>query len=165
MSNSTPWTVACQAPLSMRFPRQDHWSALPFPSPGDLPDPGINPASPALQVDSLPLSHWGNPLSMPESVFSHPILFSVGSLSLPSNELKETGTLPSPLFFSPRPPGSSKQTIQSSAWVLGLILSSSLWLHLTVSFGWALPPDYSWSLESPFPFPLCGLASGLAPAV
>ena len=40
----TPWTTACQAPLSMGFPRQDYWSGLPFPSPGDLPDPGIEPA-------------------------------------------------------------------------------------------------------------------------
>ena len=44
----TPWTVAHQAPLSMRFPRQEYWSGLPFPFPGDLPHPGIEPASPAL---------------------------------------------------------------------------------------------------------------------
>ena len=43
-----PWTVARQAPLSMGFPRQEYWSGLSFPSPGDLPDPGIKPASPAL---------------------------------------------------------------------------------------------------------------------
>ena len=42
---ATPWTVACQAPLSMGFSRQEYWSGLPFPSPGDLPDPGIKPAS------------------------------------------------------------------------------------------------------------------------
>ena len=45
---ATPWTVACQAPLSMGFSRQEYWSGLPFPSPGDLPDPGIEPGSPAL---------------------------------------------------------------------------------------------------------------------
>ena len=45
---ATPWTVAHQAPLSMGFSRQEHWSGLPFPSPGDLPDPGIKPRSPAL---------------------------------------------------------------------------------------------------------------------
>ena len=50
----TPWTVACQAPLSMGFSRQEYWSGLPFPSPGDLPDPGIEPGSPMLQADSLP---------------------------------------------------------------------------------------------------------------
>ena len=50
----TPWTVACQSPLSMGFSRQEHWSVLPFPSPGDLSDPGIEPRSPALQADSSP---------------------------------------------------------------------------------------------------------------
>ena len=45
---ATPWTVACQAPLSLGFPRQEYWSGLPFPSPGDLPCPGIKPASPSL---------------------------------------------------------------------------------------------------------------------
>ena len=43
---ATPWTVACQAPLFMGFFRQEYWSGLPFPPPGDLPDPGIEPASP-----------------------------------------------------------------------------------------------------------------------
>ena len=56
-----PWTVAHQARLSMGFLRQAHWTGLPFPSPGDLPDPGIKPTSPALQTDSLPLSHQGSP--------------------------------------------------------------------------------------------------------
>ena len=45
----TPWTIAHQAPRSMGFSRQEYWSALPFPSPGDLPDPGIEPGSPALR--------------------------------------------------------------------------------------------------------------------
>ena len=58
----TPWTVACQAPLSMGFSRQKYWSGLPFPPPGDLPDPVIEPASPALRADSLPLSYLGSPL-------------------------------------------------------------------------------------------------------
>ena len=59
-----PETVAHQAPLPMEFSRQEHWSGLSFPSPGDLPDSGIEPVSPissALQVDSLPLSHLGSP--------------------------------------------------------------------------------------------------------
>ena len=51
---ATPWTGACQAPLSMGFSRQEYWSGVPFPSPGDLPNPGIELGSPALQVDSLP---------------------------------------------------------------------------------------------------------------
>ena len=54
-SFATLWTVAHQAPPSMGFSRQEYWSGLPFPSPGDLPDPGIKPAFPALQADSLPL--------------------------------------------------------------------------------------------------------------
>ena len=49
-----PWTVVYQAPLSMEFSRQEYWSGLPFPSPGELPDPGIKPRSPALQADALP---------------------------------------------------------------------------------------------------------------
>ena len=49
----TSWTVAHQAPLSMGFSRQEYWSGLPFPSTGDLPDPGIEPRSPTLQADSL----------------------------------------------------------------------------------------------------------------
>ena len=60
----TPWTIAHQAPLSMKFPRQEYWSGLSCPFPGDLPDPGIEPqsfASPALQADSLPLYHLGKP--------------------------------------------------------------------------------------------------------
>ena len=52
---ATPWTVAYQAPLSMRFSRQEYWSGLPFPSPGDLSDPGIEPRSPALEADTLTL--------------------------------------------------------------------------------------------------------------
>ena len=50
------WTAACQALLSLGFSRQEYWSGLSCPPPGDLPDPGIEPRSPALQADSLPLS-------------------------------------------------------------------------------------------------------------
>ena len=50
----TPWTVAHQAPLSMGISRQEYWSGMPCPSPGDLPDPGIETGSPSLQADSLP---------------------------------------------------------------------------------------------------------------
>ena len=55
------WIVACQAPLSMGFSRQEYWSGLPFPSPEDLPDPGVKPRSPASQVDDLPAELWGKP--------------------------------------------------------------------------------------------------------
>ena len=58
----TPWTVAYQASLSMGFSRQEYWSGLPFPSPGDLPDPGIEPGSPALEADALTSESPGKPL-------------------------------------------------------------------------------------------------------
>ena len=58
-SFATPWTVAPQASLSMGFSRQEYWSGLPFPSPGDLPDPGIEPESSALKADSLPSESSG----------------------------------------------------------------------------------------------------------
>ena len=63
-----PWTVVCQAPVSMGLPKQEYLSGLPFPSSGDLPDPGIEPVPPALQVDSLLLNHEGSPS------FSYPYL-------------------------------------------------------------------------------------------
>ena len=56
-SFATLWTVACQAPLSMGFSRQEYWSGLPFPSPRDLLDAKIKPTSPSWEVDSLPLSY------------------------------------------------------------------------------------------------------------
>ena len=58
---ATPSTVDFQTPLSTGFPRQEYWSGLPFPSPGDLSDPWSKRASPAWQVDSLLLSHRGSP--------------------------------------------------------------------------------------------------------
>ena len=61
----TPWTVAHQAPLSMGFPRQEYWSDLPFPPPEDLPNPGMEPASPVSPIVAgrffIPLSHLGSP--------------------------------------------------------------------------------------------------------
>ena len=64
LSHVPPWAVAHQTHLSMEFFRQEHWSGLPFPAPGDLPDPGIEPASslyPAWAGDSLALCHPGSP--------------------------------------------------------------------------------------------------------
>ena len=58
-----PWTVAHQAPPSMGFSRQEYWSGLPFPAPGDLPDPGIEPRSPTLQADALTSAPPGKPLN------------------------------------------------------------------------------------------------------
>ena len=58
---ATPWTVANESPPSMGFSRQEYWSGLPFPSPGNLFNPGIEPLSPAWQANSLPLSQLGSP--------------------------------------------------------------------------------------------------------
>ena len=58
---ATPWTIACQAPPSMGFSRQEYWSGLPSPSPGDLPNPGIEPRSPTLQADTLTSEPPGKP--------------------------------------------------------------------------------------------------------
>ena len=58
---ATPWTGAYQASLSMGFSRQEYWSELPFPSPGDLPDPGIKPRSPTLEADALTSEPPGKP--------------------------------------------------------------------------------------------------------
>ena len=57
----TPWTIPCPAPLSVGFPSQEYWSVLPFLSPGDFLDPGIEPGSPALQADFL----WTKPPGKP----------------------------------------------------------------------------------------------------
>ena len=64
---ATPWTVTCQAPLFRGFSRQEYWSGLPFPPPGDLSDPGIEPMSPAWQGVSLPLRHLGIQLLQKET--------------------------------------------------------------------------------------------------
>ena len=58
---ATPWTIAYQAPPSMRFSRQEYWSGLPFPSPRDLPDPEMEPGTPAFQADALTSEPPGKP--------------------------------------------------------------------------------------------------------
>ena len=86
---ATPWTVACQAPLSMEFSKQEYWSGLPFPSPGYLPNPGIKPASLCLlysQANSLPLCHlehtwqkhgkWKTSLALSLQSFLPPVAFT-----------------------------------------------------------------------------------------
>ena len=92
MSDSflTPWTIAYQAPPSMGFSRQEYWSGLPFPSPGDLPDPGIEPRSPALHADALPSEPPGKPLGVP--------LVSLCSLGV-SNFLEEISSLSHSIVF------------------------------------------------------------------
>ena len=79
----TLWTVACQVPLSMGFFRQDYWSRLPFPPPKHLSNLQIKPESPALQVDSLLLNHWGSPHA--NQIF--PLINSRPLLLFPMNPL------------------------------------------------------------------------------
>ena len=84
----TPWIVAYQAPLCMGFPRQEYWSGLPCPPPGDLPNPGIEPtslAAPVLQVDSLPLSYQKE--SESEVPQSYPTLCDPMDGSLPGSTI------------------------------------------------------------------------------
>ena len=99
----TPWIGACQLPLSMGFSRQEYWSGLPLPSPGDLPSPGIKPRSPALQADSL-LSELPE-LSLDPfktSCFQYkyiywPLLFEIGNLT-PKALWKDSSSFSPPLF-------------------------------------------------------------------
>ena len=74
-----PWTVARQAPLSMGFSKQEYWSGLPFPFPGDLPNPGIKPGSPVLQADALSSEPPGKTShsSEPPGKTSHPGKYSM----------------------------------------------------------------------------------------
>ena len=67
---ATPWTVACQAPLYMGFSRREYWSGLPFPSPGDLPNQGIEPGFPTWQADSLPSEPPGKPYNFTVEYYS-----------------------------------------------------------------------------------------------
>ena len=78
----TPWTVACQAPLSMEFSRQEYWNGLPSPSPEDLPDTGIEPGSPALQADALPSEPPWKPACSLNSELLNPAKFAHSSQSL-----------------------------------------------------------------------------------
>ena len=91
----TPWTVACQVPLSVEFSRQEYWSGLPFPSPGDLPDPRAGPMSPALQADSLPSEPLGK----------------LGTLNHCTHLL-----YPPTLWFSPLTKGLSQDQKSSNNW-------------------------------------------------
>ena len=103
MSNSaTPWTVACQALLSMGFSRQEYWSGLPFPPPGNLPNPGIKPRSLALQADSLPTEPSGK-------------LIELGRITL--QILKHLRWL----TFRDSPGGPAVKTSPSNAWGVHLI--------------------------------------------
>ena len=76
---ATPWTIALQAPPSMGFSRQEYWSGLPFPSPGDLPYPGIKPRSPALQADALTSEPPGQTPTIWEDKYNYPKFYNWGN--------------------------------------------------------------------------------------
>ena len=109
---ATPWAATCQAPLTMGFSGQEYWSGLPFPSPGDLPDPGIKPRSPALQADSLPTELRGKPphreislcirMSPPSwaSLPPHPHPTSLGHLWASSWSPRVMQQFPTSIYFT-----------------------------------------------------------------
>ena len=78
-SSESPWSVARQAPRTMGFSNQEYWSGLPCPSPGDLPDPWLEPGSPALQADTLPSEPPGKPLRASNSIWPQTFRDSVRS--------------------------------------------------------------------------------------
>ena len=95
--SATPWTVAPQAPLSMGFSKQKYWSGLPCPPLGDLPDAGIEPESPttpALQVDSLLLSHGGSLVYLVAQLPRLPPLPTTTTTTKPGMEFILVGMLP-----------------------------------------------------------------------
>ena len=91
-SFAIPWTIAHQAPLHLGFPRQEYWSGLPLPSPGDLSDQGLNPHLLHWQADSLPLNHQGSP-------WGTTLLFFIVAVPIyiPTNDV---GGFPSPISSS-----------------------------------------------------------------
>ena len=101
-----PWTMVSEAPLSMGFPRQEYWSGLPFPSPGDRPNPGTEPVSPAWQVDSQPLSHLGTIMSTMEKYIERLevnrsfLLLWVDRLWVSFSQLLKCGQIGFPFIFS-----------------------------------------------------------------
>ena len=79
----TPWAIDCQAPPSVGFSRQEYWSGLPFPSPEDLPDPGIKPGSPTLQAGSLLTELGGKPsFHLKDAVFFFKFIFNWRMIAL-----------------------------------------------------------------------------------
>ena len=94
----TPWTVAYQALPSMGFSRHEYWSGLPFPSPGGLPDPGIEPGSPALRADTLPSAPAGKSIQGVVIVTIKCILCSVSFRLLKSGDFPGGPVVKTPCF-------------------------------------------------------------------
>ena len=109
------WTVAYQASPSMGFSRQEYRSGLPFPSPGDLPDPGIEPGSPTLQADALP----SEPPGKPKNVSTYPLI----SAAAAAKSLQSCSTLCNPIDGSP--PGSPVPGILQARTLVWIAISFS----------------------------------------
>ena len=99
----TLWTEARQAPLSMDFSRQEYWSGLPFPSPGNLPDPGIKPRSPVLQADSLPSEPPRKPQKRDYFYLFMWLHWVLGTCHTQTLQLRKVGSSPS-MRVEPEPP-------------------------------------------------------------
>ena len=100
VSDSLSPHVICQVPLSVEFFRQEYWSGLTFPSPGDLPDPGIEPRSPALQADSLPSELSGKPLVLKKLGIKLTYDTAIPLLGIyPENNIIQRGTC-TPMFIA-----------------------------------------------------------------
>ena len=100
---AAPWTVAHQAPPSMEFSRQEYWSGLPFPSPGDLPDPGIEPGSPAMQADAQMLYHLSPTALVAQTVKRLPTVQETRVQSLGQKDLLEKGMATHSSILAPPP--------------------------------------------------------------
>ena len=116
---ATPWTVAYQAPLSMGFSKQEYQSGLPFPPPKDLLNPGIKAESPALQADSLPLSHLGSPF-------------------LEARNLKKKKNPKSRAMSPLKVPGKNLSLLLPEFWWLSAILAISWYTDVSYLYCWCI---------------------------
>ena len=112
----TPWTVAYQAPPSVGFSRQEYWSGLPFPSPGDLPNPGIEPRSPALLADALPSEPPGEVRGYEDAFKVGKVQFwTFSRISVPSPRVPQPLCVWTKVF---------KNTLPNPSWPLHLIVTN-----------------------------------------
>ena len=137
------WTVAYQASPSMGFSRQEYWSGLPFPSPGDLPNPGIEPVSPTLQADALP----SEPPGKPKNVSTYLLISAAVAKSLQS-----CSTLCDPIDGSP--PGSHVPGIlqaRTLEWVAISFSSAGKWKVKVklLSHVWLFPTPWTAAYQAP----------------
>ena len=140
---ATKWTVVCQAPLSMGFSRQEYWSGFPFPSPGDVPNPGIKSRSPALQTDPLPSESPGKPLIEADPLTTTQELaeeLNTGLSTFYTWHLKQIGKVKKLDTWVPHELTTNQKTCHFEA-------SSSLILHNNEPFlDWIVTCDEKWIL-------------------